>query len=205
MATILLVDDEPDIRSLVRDVLGPQGYRILEAGNADEALRVAQEHGKPIDLLLTDVVMPGMHGHELAAQLLVQRPGLKVLYMSGFALVQDQHEMMEARAGLEPGSPILAKALQRRRPHQEGERAARPAERISFPICTRRAATRGATRPSLMAADPTLHVGSRIHPARMICSVPRPAAGCKKLPGQRRRPASRSAGRFGVSRIAVAV
>jgi CheY-like chemotaxis protein len=75
MATILLVDDEPDIRSLVRDVLGPQGYRILEAGNADEALRVAQEHGKPIDLLLTDVVMPGMHGHELAAQLLVQRPG----------------------------------------------------------------------------------------------------------------------------------
>jgi CheY-like chemotaxis protein len=109
MATILLVDDEPDVRRLIRDVLAPQGYWILEAGNADEALRVAQEHGKPIDLLLTDVVMPGMHGHELAAQLLVQRPGLKVLYMSGFALVQAQHEMMEARAGLEPGSPILAK------------------------------------------------------------------------------------------------
>lgn len=53
--------------------------------------------------------MPGKHGHELAAQLLVQRPGLKVLYMSGFALVQAQHEMMEARAGLEPGSPIFAK------------------------------------------------------------------------------------------------
>jgi CheY-like chemotaxis protein len=109
MATILLVDDEPDIRSLVRDVLGPQGYRILEAGDADEALRVAHGHGEPIDLLLTDVVMPGMHGHELAARLLAQRPELKVLYMSGFALVQNQHEMMEARAGLEPGSPILAK------------------------------------------------------------------------------------------------
>jgi CheY-like chemotaxis protein len=109
MATILLVDDEPGIRDLARDILTPQGYRILEAGNAEEALRVAREHGEPIDLLLTDVVMPGLHGHELAAQLLAQRPGLKVLYMSGFALVQAQHEMMEARAGLEPGSPILPK------------------------------------------------------------------------------------------------
>ena len=109
MATILLVDDEPDVRGLARDVLAPQGHRVLEAGNAEEALRVAREHGEPIDLLLTDVVMPGLHGHELAAQLRAQRPGLKVLYMSGFALVQAQHEMLETRAGLEPGSPILPK------------------------------------------------------------------------------------------------
>jgi FixJ family two-component response regulator len=53
--------------------------------------------------------MPSVHGHELAARLLVQRPGLKVLYMSGFALIQAQHEMLETRAGLEPGSPILPK------------------------------------------------------------------------------------------------
>ncbi len=53
--------------------------------------------------------MPGLHGHELAAQLRALRPGLKVLYMSGFALVQAQHEMLETRAGLEPGSPILPK------------------------------------------------------------------------------------------------
>jgi len=109
MATILLVDDEPDVRDLARDVLAPQGYRILEAGNAEEALRVAREHGEPIDLLLTDVVMPGLHGHELAAQLQGQRPGLKVLYMSGFSLARAQHEMLETRAGLEPGSPILPK------------------------------------------------------------------------------------------------
>jgi CheY-like chemotaxis protein len=109
METILLVDDEPDVRAVARDVLAAKGYRILEAGNAEEAFRVAQEHGEPIDLLLTDVVMPGLHGHELAARLRAQRPGLKVLYMSGFTLVQAQHEMLETRAGLEPGSPLLPK------------------------------------------------------------------------------------------------
>ena len=109
METILLVDDESDVRDVARDILAAKGYRILEAGNADEALRVAQSHGEPIDLLLTDVVMPGVHGHELAAQLRVQRPEMKVLYMSGFVLVQAQHERPEASAGLEPGSPILPK------------------------------------------------------------------------------------------------
>ena len=109
METILVVDDEPDVRAVARDVLAANGYRILEAGNAEEALRVAQDKSELIDLLLTDVVMPGLHGHELAAQLRAQRPGLKILYMSGFALAQAQHEMLETRAGLEPGSPILAK------------------------------------------------------------------------------------------------
>ena len=79
METILLVDDEPDVRAVARDVLAAKGYRILEAANAEEALRVAQEHSEPIDLLLTDVVMPGLHGHELAAQLRAQRTRLKVL------------------------------------------------------------------------------------------------------------------------------
>jgi YesN/AraC family two-component response regulator len=60
----------------------------LEAGDAEEAFPVAQEHEDTIDLLLTDVVMPGLHGHELAARLRAQRPGLKVLYMSGFTLMQ---------------------------------------------------------------------------------------------------------------------
>lgn len=109
MEMILVVDDEPEVRALAREVLEAKGYRILEAGNAEEALRVAQEHADPIDLLLTDVVMPGLHGHELAAQLRAQRPGLKVLYMSGFVLAQAQHEMLETRAGLEPGSPLLPK------------------------------------------------------------------------------------------------
>lgn len=70
---------------------------------------MARKHDEPIDLPLTDVVMPGLHGHELAARLRAQQPGLKVLYMSGSILVQAQHQMMEAKAGLEPGSPILPK------------------------------------------------------------------------------------------------
>jgi CheY-like chemotaxis protein len=109
METILLVDDEPDVREVARDVLAAQGYRVLEAGSVAEALKVAQSHSEPIDLLLTDVVMPGGHGHELAAQLRGQRPAMSVLFMSGFALVQAQHEMLETSAGLEPGSPLLPK------------------------------------------------------------------------------------------------
>lgn len=109
METILLVDDEPDVRQLARDILEPKRYRILEAGDSDEALRIAQSHTEPIHLLLTDVVMPGLGGRELAARLQLQRPEMKVLYMSGFALVRAKHELLEPQADLEPGSPILAK------------------------------------------------------------------------------------------------
>ncbi len=83
METILLVDDESDVRDLARDILTAKGYRVLEAGGGEEAVRVVQSHGEPIDLLLTDVVMPGMSGPELAAQLRGQRPEMMVLYMSG--------------------------------------------------------------------------------------------------------------------------
>lgn len=68
MVTILLVDDELDLLETARDILANEGYRVLEAGNAEEALRLARETREPIDLLLTDVVMPGKHGHELAAE-----------------------------------------------------------------------------------------------------------------------------------------
>jgi CheY-like chemotaxis protein len=107
--TILLVDDEPDVRDLVREILERKGYHILEARDAEEALRVAAAHPDRIHLLLTDVVMPGMNGRELAARLGQQRPDMKVLYMSGFRFVLDQHEMAQAGPGLEPGSPIIAK------------------------------------------------------------------------------------------------
>ncbi len=109
MDTILLVDDESDVRDLAREILEAHGYRILEAASAEEALEVAQRHPEPIALLLTDVVMPGLHGHELAAQLRIGRPETKVLYMTGFALVQAKHEMLATRSGLEPGSPLLPK------------------------------------------------------------------------------------------------
>ena len=82
--TILVVDDEPSIRKLVVDTLGPLGYKMIEAGNGDEALTVCKDFEEKIDLLLTDVIMPGMSGRVLAEILLVERPGLQVLYMSGY-------------------------------------------------------------------------------------------------------------------------
>ena len=83
--TILLVEDEPLVRTLAVRILEDQGYTVLEAANGEEALRVAKEReGKPIHLLLTDVVMPQMGGKELAVRLRAIQPGLKVLFASGY-------------------------------------------------------------------------------------------------------------------------
>jgi two-component system cell cycle sensor histidine kinase/response regulator CckA len=83
--TILLVEDEDSVRQLVRETLQSRGYRVLEAENGNAALALAATHTETIHLVITDVVMPGLSGHELAAQLLLARPGLKVLYLSGYA------------------------------------------------------------------------------------------------------------------------
>jgi two-component system, cell cycle sensor histidine kinase and response regulator CckA len=84
-ATILLVEDEQVVRELASRILRQQGYRILEAVDGPAALRVAAEHAKSIDLLLTDVVMPGgFNGRQLAEQLLSKHKDIKVLYMSGY-------------------------------------------------------------------------------------------------------------------------
>ncbi|MBM4124637.1 MAG: response regulator, partial [Nitrospira sp.] len=82
--TILLVEDEETIRSLVNEVLRSQGYNVLEAREADEAVRISRQHAAPIHLLLTDVVMPGISGRELAERLAPVRPEMRVLYMSGY-------------------------------------------------------------------------------------------------------------------------
>jgi PAS domain S-box-containing protein len=82
--TVLLVEDETSVRLLVRGVLEARGYTVLEASRADEALRICQQHPGPIQLLLTDVVMPQTMGPALAESLLVLRPKMKVLYMSGY-------------------------------------------------------------------------------------------------------------------------
>jgi PAS domain S-box-containing protein len=83
--TILLVEDQAELRKLAALGLRQHGYRILNAGDGDEALLVAQRHEGPIHLLLTDLVMPGMNGQELAKQMKTLRPEAKVLYMSGYA------------------------------------------------------------------------------------------------------------------------
>ncbi len=82
--TILLVEDEQAVRTLSRRVLEARGYRVLEAGNGAKALEVARGSTGPIHLILTDLVMPDMTGTELASRLLSLRPGVRVLYMSGY-------------------------------------------------------------------------------------------------------------------------
>jgi PAS domain S-box-containing protein len=82
--TVLVVEDEPAVLALSRRALESQGYVVLAASDANAALRVVERHGGMIHLLLTDVVMPGLSGRELADRLSAQRPGIRVLYMSGY-------------------------------------------------------------------------------------------------------------------------
>lgn len=84
--TILLVDDEPVILEMVARLLDHQGYTIIKANNAEEALVLTEEYADTIDLLLTDVVMPGMNGDDLAQKLLLKYPRMKCLFMSGYAI-----------------------------------------------------------------------------------------------------------------------
>lgn len=81
--TVLVVDDNDALRELVRKSLQSYGYTVLAAGNAREAVAVCERHQGAVHLLLSDVVMPGPSGRELADRLSTQYPGIKVLYMSG--------------------------------------------------------------------------------------------------------------------------
>jgi two-component system, cell cycle sensor histidine kinase and response regulator CckA len=82
--TVLLVEDEESVRQLVRETLEAKGYRVLEAENGEAALHAVASQSGPIHLLITDVVMPNMGGHELAERLLEERPTMKVIYLSGY-------------------------------------------------------------------------------------------------------------------------
>jgi two-component system, cell cycle sensor histidine kinase and response regulator CckA len=100
--TILLVDDEEPLRRLVRGILNDAGYEVLQAAAGEEALVVSRNYHDRIDLLLTDVVMPGMKGPDLAVCLQNERPGMAVLFMSGY----DQNLMGQ---NLSPPANFLAK------------------------------------------------------------------------------------------------
>ena len=83
--TILLVEDEPPVRTLAHEMLACQGYTVLEAASGAEALQIVGLYKGAIELVVTDVVMPGMSGGELVDRLLRARPDLRVLYISGYS------------------------------------------------------------------------------------------------------------------------
>ncbi len=102
--TILVVEDEDALREVAREVLESSGYRVLTAASGMEALTVAAAHPEPVRLLLTDVVMPGMSGQELAERLRPERPEMSVLFMSGYA-----DDVVAQRGILARGTRLLAK------------------------------------------------------------------------------------------------
>jgi two-component system cell cycle sensor histidine kinase/response regulator CckA len=82
--TVLVVDDEPLVRELVSTALEREGYTVLVASSGEEALARASAHAAPIDLVVTDVAMPGLRGPELVPLLAARHPRLRALYMSGY-------------------------------------------------------------------------------------------------------------------------
>jgi CheY-like chemotaxis protein len=102
--TVLLVEDENDLRALATEILDGAGYAVLVAGGPGEAMERARRHTGPIHLLLTDVVMPEMSGRDLAERLTPARPEMKVLYMSGYTADTIVHHGV-----LNPGTALLQK------------------------------------------------------------------------------------------------
>jgi CheY-like chemotaxis protein len=102
--TVLLVEDEPEVRSLVQRILKTQGYTVVTAANPDEAIAVAREFKGTIQVMVTDVVMPGMSGLQLAERLMPTRPNMRVLFVSGYT-----HDTIGHHGVLDPGTAFLQK------------------------------------------------------------------------------------------------
>lgn len=106
---ILVVEDQSEVRGLVVRSLHQLGYQVLEAGDGAEALRMARAYSGRIDLLFTDIVMPGMNGRELARQMQAERPGLKVVYTTGYT-----EDVVVQQGVLEAGLALLQKPFTRK-------------------------------------------------------------------------------------------
>ncbi|MEM7251516.1 MAG: response regulator, partial [Pseudomonadota bacterium] len=101
---IVLVEDDRQVRDLARQILEAHGYRVLSAADGEEALQVIASYGQDVDLVITDVVMPGLSGSELHEQLSEKYPGLAVLFMSGYA-----DDVIAHRGVLDSNTPFIAK------------------------------------------------------------------------------------------------
>ena len=112
--TILLVEDEPALRTVTSAMLERGGYFVLEAANAAEAMAVAEEHAGQIDLLLTDVIMPGMNGPALAAKMARARPQIKVLFISGYTGSYVAHRGLIEESSLLLQKPFTPEVLLRK-------------------------------------------------------------------------------------------
>jgi two-component system, cell cycle sensor histidine kinase and response regulator CckA len=102
--TVLLVEDEPEVRDLAREILEGGGYTVLQACDPQEAVLMAERHAGPIRLLLTDVIMPRQSGRALAERLRPLRPEMHVLYMSGYT-----NEAIVRHGVLEPDTMFIQK------------------------------------------------------------------------------------------------
>jgi two-component system cell cycle sensor histidine kinase/response regulator CckA len=110
--TILVVDDEPEIRKLVSAMLSRSGYHIILADTGEQAIKLFRKQAKAIDLLLTDVVAPGMAGPTLADQLTELKPDLRVLFMSGYDSRQVVRKYVVDKGHLLLTKPFTLKQLE---------------------------------------------------------------------------------------------
>jgi len=106
--TVLLAEDEQDVREIAREFLESGGYRVIEAGDGTAAIQLAHQNKGKIQLLVTDMVMPGMTGQELAVRLQADHPGLNVIFMSGYS-ERAASEMADA----DPSIRLLSKPFSR--------------------------------------------------------------------------------------------
>jgi two-component system cell cycle sensor histidine kinase/response regulator CckA len=120
-ATILVVDDEPEIRKLVSAMLTHRGYRIILAETGEQAIKLFRKQPNAIDLLLTDVVAPGMAGPTLADQLTELKPDLRVLFMSGY----DSRQVVQKYV-VEKGHRLLTKPFTVKQLEQKVTEALQP-------------------------------------------------------------------------------
>jgi nitrogen-specific signal transduction histidine kinase/CheY-like chemotaxis protein len=102
--TILVVEDEPALREVTQRILARNGYQVITAATGNQALDLARDQGHDIDLLITDVIMPQMLGKEVAERLAASRPGIRILYMSGYA-----HPVLASQGTLAAGVRLIEK------------------------------------------------------------------------------------------------